>query len=62
MDPKNHVIHTILFVLCAGLTFTYWDVSKNSIGDIELSNFKILKLSDVASIDAIETHDMLLKK
>jgi hypothetical protein len=62
MEPKHHVVHTILFVLCAVLTFAYWGVSEKTIGGVELSNFKLLKLSDVASNDAIETHDMLLKK
>jgi len=62
MDPKKHVTHTILFLLSAILTFVYFGQSRDDLGGVELSNFRMLTISDVASKIPAATHNDLLKR
>lgn len=62
MHPKSHVTHTALFLLCAIFTIVYCITSKDNVGGVELTTFRMLTLEDVASNPVIETKDALLMK
>jgi len=62
MHPKSHVTHTALFVLCAIFTIVYCITSKDNVGGVELTTFRMLKLEDVESKLVIDTKNALLMK
>ena len=62
MHPKSHVTHTALFVLCAIFTIVYCITSKDNVGGVELTTFRMLKLEDVESKLVIDTKKALLMK